>query len=141
MDRYTQRALSTVAYIGPDALYPATGDTAAELLTSSVRTILAQLAAYEDTGLTPEELQLIIKGIEVQNMNELKAERDALAAIVRNISGCTHCKHISLHTSKEPCKWCHEKDNYPYWEWIGAKDNNVPGKTATDTNVGSKVEG
>lgn len=76
-----------------------------------------------------------------QELEKIKAERDALAAIVRNISGCTHCKYVSLNTSKEPCVWCHEKYNYPYWEWIGAKDNNVHGKTATDTNVGSKEEG
>lgn len=59
---------------------------------------------------------------------DMKEERDALASIVRNISACTHCKHISLNTSDEPCKWCHEKDNYPYWEWRGAKDTNVPNK-------------
>lgn len=75
-----------------------------------------------------------------QELAAVKAERDALAVIVRNISACTHCKHLSNLTTQEPCKHCHEKDNYPYWEFCGAKDTNVPSKSATDTNVGSKEE-
>ena len=56
MERLTKRAFDAVVYVGPDAQYQSTGDTAAEMSPQEIRNALKRLADYEDTGLTPEQI-------------------------------------------------------------------------------------
>lgn len=58
MERLTKRINDVVTYIGTENEYD-TGMIAAETASSvaAVREILLRLAAYEDTGLTPEEIK------------------------------------------------------------------------------------
>lgn len=56
---------------------------------------------------------------EAQELAKVKAELDALATIVKNLSACTHCKHVSKHVDDDPCNSCDEDHNYPEWEWKG----------------------
>ena len=62
MERLTKRINDVVTYIGTENEYD-TGMIAAETASSvaAVREILLRLAAYEDTGLTPEEITCIQK--------------------------------------------------------------------------------
>ena len=62
MERLTKRINDVVTYIGTKNEYD-TGMIAAETASSvaAVREILLRLAAYEDTGLTPEEVTCIQK--------------------------------------------------------------------------------
>ena len=42
---------------------------------------------------------------------------------------------------EEPCVSCFRSNGREdKWEWRGAKDTNVPSKSATDINVGSKED-
>lgn len=50
---------NTVAYIGQHKQYDA--DIPIEMSTAAVREVLKKLAAYEDTGLTPEEVAAAMK--------------------------------------------------------------------------------
>lgn len=84
MKRFTKRVMDIVAYIGPDAQYPETGDTASELTTCSARTLLAQLAVYEDTGLTPAEVVELI-GKHANTANELAWTKEQLDNIVKQL--------------------------------------------------------
>ena len=61
MERFTKRAGDTVAYIGPGAQYPETGDIPAEMTAGEIRAALKRLAAYEDTGLTPDEINKLLE--------------------------------------------------------------------------------
>ena len=54
-----------------------------------------------------------------EDLKVMKAERDALASIVKNLSACTFCKHVSKHVYDDPCNSCDEDHNYPEWEWKG----------------------
>lgn len=56
MDRLTGYKNGVCVYKGPGCKYPDTGEIPAELDAGSVRAALQRLAAYEDTGLMPEEI-------------------------------------------------------------------------------------
>lgn len=60
MERITKRAgATTVIYDGEHRQYDG-GDIAAEMSTAGIRDALCRLAAYEDTGLTPEEIAVLM---------------------------------------------------------------------------------
>ena len=56
--RITKRTSGGVAYIGPRTKYPGITELnqAGSLRVAAVREILDRLAAYEDTGLTPDQI-------------------------------------------------------------------------------------
>lgn len=59
MERLTQRNGSAVGYIGRHArlaAVPGLYDTAETMKVAATREVLARLAAYEDTGLEPEQI-------------------------------------------------------------------------------------
>lgn len=56
MDRLTGYKNGVCVYTGPGCKYQDTGEIPAELDAGSVRAALQRLAAYEDTGLLPEEI-------------------------------------------------------------------------------------
>lgn len=64
MERLTKWAFDAVVYVGPDAQYQSTGDTAAEMTPAEIRTALKRLAEYEDTGLTPAEIMEVKDEVE-----------------------------------------------------------------------------
>ena len=71
----------------------------------------------------------------------LKEERDELLKTLRFHGGCDFCKHERLDWDEAPCLNCRGTGGtFDKWEWRGAKDTNVPSKSATDINVGSKEE-
>lgn len=93
--------------------------------------VFPTLYAYEETGLTPGEVKNLNANLEAMTelaqdlsdkLDQAKKERDALALIVRNISGCTHCKHLSRNAAEDPCDSCDESHNYPNWEWAGRRE-------------------
>lgn len=79
---------------------------------------------YKDAGSCAVDMMKdAVKAIEAQQKRiaELKADREALCLIVKNISDCTHCKYVSRSVAEEPCNDCAESRRYPYWEWAGVK--------------------
>lgn len=105
--------------------------------------IRARLAAYEDTGLSPELIEEMRADATamVKELATVKAERDAAMADIQRC--CETCALCSRNNGTgEMCPWlfdCNQVDG-DHWEWRGAKDTNVPRKSATDTNVGREEE-
>lgn len=119
MERLTKRINDVVTYIGTENEYD-TGMIAAETASSvaAVREILLRLAAYEDTGLTPEEIKaalpedVVIKlaaqalRTEPGRLREL-AEVDRL---VREMEWRSD-KYINYTAAREKaCKGCTSRD-------------------------------
>lgn len=59
MERLTAIRNGVTVYVGPECKYD-TGMIAAELSSAHVRLVLEHLTAYEDTGLTPEEIKMLV---------------------------------------------------------------------------------
>lgn len=55
MERLTERTRSTVLYMGRHTKLPGI-DCAGTMKVAAVREVMERLAAYEDTGMTPEEI-------------------------------------------------------------------------------------
>lgn len=107
MERLTKRRNGVCTYIGPRCMYPDTGETAAEMDFINTRTVLERLAAYEDTGLEPEEIKELctddvaeiaklfrhmIEDGSIDHLQKLlEAEKDGrLVAIVGRCKDCAH---------------------------------------------------
>lgn len=85
--------------------------------------VFPTLYAYEETGLTPEQI-VAMKGLHTARQDliaeneKLKAERDSMVAFMKKIGACTLCKHRECDAeTQEPCYTCMEGQNYPNWEW------------------------
>lgn len=107
--------------------------------------VFPTLYAYEETGLTPEQVAAM-KGLHTARLDLLaeneklkaelvkikvarKNERYELLSLIRVYGGCNFCKHKDLHADMEPCCNCRGTGSKTdKWEWRGAKDTNVPGK-------------
>lgn len=74
-------------------------------------------------------------------LDTMKAVRNAAIADIQRC--CATCAFCSRNNGTgEMCPYsfdCNQVDG-DHWEWRGAKDINVPGKSATDTNVGDKED-
>lgn len=90
MERLTKRINGVVTYIGEENSYD-TGQIAAELNAAARREILERLAAYEDTGLSPQacieageiEAGLSAEDYSIHRMVELmRADKDGLLLVV-----------------------------------------------------------
>ena len=110
MERLTKRINDVVTYIGTENEYD-TGMIAAETASSvaAVREILLRLAAYEDTGLTPEEIKAPLTedaminlaaqalGVEADRLRELaEADKDGRVVVLPCRQGdelWTYCNH------------------------------------------------
>lgn len=77
MERLTKTDIGVPVYIGPRCKYKDTGDIAAELDVTTVREVLTRLAAYEDTGLEPEEIMGMCKMEERSRMAKMLRWEDA----------------------------------------------------------------
>lgn len=51
---------------------------------------------------------------------QIQAERDAMAAELKDRDKCFGCKHYYCDPDDEPCDSCRNGENYPAWEWKGA---------------------
>ena len=73
-------------------------------------------------------------------LETMKAQRNAAMADIELC--CSTCAFSMVNNGTgERCKFCDDCDEtFNFWKWRGAKDTNVPSKTATDTNVGTKEE-
>lgn len=62
--RLTERTGAGVAYIGSRTKYPGMNDLnmAGSMLVAAQREVMDRLAAYEDTGLTPEQIMELKQG-------------------------------------------------------------------------------
>ena len=60
MERLTRRIYGVVVYVGAENPY-STGQIPCEVEPAGVREMMDRLAAYEDTGRTPEEVSTLIK--------------------------------------------------------------------------------
>lgn len=75
MERLTKCVNGVTVYVGPGCKYPDTGEIPAELDAGGVRAALCKLAAYEDTGLTPEEvgrLKEYMQPFTIQDMDRFR---------------------------------------------------------------------
>lgn len=140
MDRLTERVQrangDVVVYIGPQRVHE-DADVPAEVTPSGVREILHRLAAYEDTGLEPEEVTAIkhafmgreiakiteFDGIPIQRLQELaRAEKDGRPVVqdifaLWPIECCDKCeKYVD---DRIGCKGLEAAidDNHPGAEW------------------------
>ena len=49
----------------------------------------------------------------------IQAERDAMAAYLKNTGGCDNCKHHRCDVDADPCESCMNGEDFPAWEWKG----------------------
>ena len=105
MERLTKRINGVVTYIGEENSYD-TGQIAAELNAAARREILERLAAYEDTGLSPQacieageiEAGLSAEDYSIHRMVELmRADKDGRLVVL------PHCK------LGDTVYWLHDK--------------------------------
>jgi len=82
MERLTEKNNGVCVYIGPGCKFPNSGEISAEMDVASVRNVLQRLAAYEDTGLEPEEVK------------DLQLEVTALKTIEAMYDGLGHPDHL-----------------------------------------------
>lgn len=102
MDRLTERISSNVVVYAGKHKSHEDADVPAEVSPGGVREILHRLAAYEDTGLEPEEVTAIkhafmgreiakiteFDGIPIQRLQELaQAEKDGRLVVLREMDG------------------------------------------------------
>lgn len=102
---------------------PETGE-----MTFSIRDmkqIFDTLHAYEETGLTPEQIDALkIDKLNltamVEQLEKVRAERDSIVAYIKKGGcACNLCKHCACDPDDEPCASCFNGQNYPKWEWEG----------------------
>lgn len=82
MERLTQRTNGVVVYVGTHN-EEAGGQTAFEVSSRGIREILARLAAYEDAGLTPEEINDLASVREISPETEYAINKHADSIIDR----------------------------------------------------------
>jgi hypothetical protein len=90
-----------------------------------MREIFDTLHAYEETGLTPEQIEALkIDKLNliamVEQLEKIRAERDSMAAYLKRTSECGLCKYCYCAEDEGPCESCYTEQNYPKWEWKGA---------------------
>lgn len=56
----------------------------------------------------------------IEYARQIQAERDAMAAKLKELDQCDSCKHWACDFHEEPCKTCRHLPNLPAWEWKGA---------------------
>ena len=88
MERLTKRTNGVVVYIGAKNLY-STGQIPCEVEPAGVREMMVRLAAYEDTGLTPElvretaELAIWVHDNGLEKIKEwIKADKDGRLVVL-----------------------------------------------------------
>lgn len=62
MDRLTQRSAAQVTYIGKHTRLPGL-EGAGSMRVAAQRDVMARLAEYEDTGLTPEQIMELLDSL------------------------------------------------------------------------------
>ena len=109
MERLTKRINGVVTYIGEENSYD-TGQIAAELNAAARREILERLAAYEDTGLSPQacieageiEAGLSAEDYSIHRMVELmRADKDGRLVVLPCKAGDTVYEVTSRKTISE----------------------------------------
>lgn len=91
MERLTERKNGVFVYAGPDRFDFDGAASPAQIAIRNAQTILDRLAAYEDIGLTPDEVS-------------------ELAKIVR----CKDCKHHVYYCNEDRKHWCYRRtDCFP----------------------------
>jgi hypothetical protein len=77
-----------------------------------------RLAAYEDTGLTPEE----VAELKAENAR-LQRERDALREDLRG--DCASCVHRDENAKSDVCQTCPQPGGAGFgnWEWRGPRED------------------
>lgn len=94
---------------------------------------LNRLAAYEDTGLEPEEVEKLAQADAIaalvkentrlrDNLKRTERERDAAITDIYNMGGCPNCKYNSGRSSRTGLPICSKNLEYPdgkCFEWRG----------------------
>lgn len=113
MERLTRRINGVVVYVGAKNPY-STGQIPCEVEPAGVREMMDRLAAYEDPGLTPEEVE----------RSKLEIEAGCVKAIARTYGVDINCLRKLAEAYKDgrmvvlPCKvgdtlWVTGRDNVP----------------------------
>lgn len=95
MERLTRRIAGVVVYVGTKNPY-ATGQIPCAVDSAGVREMMYRLAAYEDTGLTPEEIDMdheaaetlrqLCRGCDLDRLEELAdADKDGRVVVPPNV--------------------------------------------------------
>lgn len=111
MERLTKRINDVVTYIGTENEYD-TGMIAAETASSvaAVREILLRLAAYEDTGLTPEEVTAAKVALMGKTLAEITEFEGVPIARLRELAEADKAGRVLIL----PCA-----PDAIYWEKVG----------------------
>lgn len=78
MERVTQRSGQDVTYIGQHTRLPGI-ENASSMRVAATREVMQRLAAYEDTGLTPEEIK------EMQRNLQINIDKEKIAKCVSKL--------------------------------------------------------
>lgn len=77
MERLTERNGTQINYLGRHTKLPGL-ETAGTMRVAAVRDVMDRLAAYEDTGLTPEGVQALLQSVtNLPNIDKLLEEMRA----------------------------------------------------------------
>ena len=79
-----------------------------------IRNLLVRIAAYEDTGLEPEE---------IKSLSDVKQERDAAIEDIPHT--CEYCAYNGVDVDVAPCADCEQMNTLfgeERWEWRGLKE-------------------
>jgi hypothetical protein len=88
----------------------------------AVNEAVRRLAAYEDTDLTPEQVDAFRADNERMGKELAAAVEDIAAASERS---CEVCKYAKIDMEAGPCQECLDftdkkgKHTYPHWQWRG----------------------
>ena len=80
---------------------PTINGVSKNILRHLVRQLYDALKAYEDTGLTPEQVAAM-----KQELAKSKADLQWAIKCLREIGSCAGCKHEDYQETAEPCSHC-----------------------------------
>lgn len=95
-----------------------TDHASVRMLNAAADTIEALQAELRDEMHRHDRLQ-DFKVAEAQQLAEIKAERDAMAAELKHDQGCADCVHCDTEWCEEPCDSCRQDPKFPAWKWRG----------------------
>lgn len=104
--------------------------------------VFDRLAEYEDTGLTPEQVNALAAELEAERyrhdryvdfelaeaaeLAKVKAERDELLRTIRVYGGCDFCKYETVDCDESPCHECRGwGGKLDKWEWRGVNPDGA----------------
>ncbi len=121
MKRLTDRTAYGLAYVKSETGVEGIGAATTQ---RRLPELISRLAAYEDTGLEPEEVAVLVKeNVRFRDtLERTERERDAAIADIYNMGGCPNCKYNSGRNRHTGLPICVKNMGFPdgkCFDWRG----------------------